>query len=141
MDFKIKHLITLFFLLGLKNIYCQNLAFNKPITLQKVWCGGVNNTCNTVSGYSYPKSDTVPTGKIWKIEFIGHAGELIPHIYINDKEIAAWQTSSPNIIWMSNNAIWLNSGDIISTGAENGSVWNRNAFGTITINLIEFNSQ
>lgn len=142
MDFRIKKIaIIALFAFCLKSAQSQSLIFQKPITLQKKWCGGVNNTCASVSGYSYPNSDTVPQGKVWKIEYICQSGDLKPHVYINNEEINSWESSSRGDIWKSNQPIWLNEGEILSTGASDNNIWNRNAFGIITINLIEFSKQ
>ena len=60
-----KHTLFCFFLFPILLQAQGNLQFNKVINLKYKICGGFNQTCTTPEIYF----DTVPSGKVWKIEF------------------------------------------------------------------------
>jgi hypothetical protein len=114
-----------------------NLQFSKPITISGVVCGGINNNC-AGSSYKTFDGDTVPSGKVWKIQFIGTGGNtsLCQRFQVNGAELNGWDTSNKQM-WASPQPIWLNSGDyfLFYTAA-------CSSFGTFTfswvVNVLEF---
>ena len=123
-----KKIITIAILLFSMASYAQgNLQFNK-----------VKTFTGNASGYIL--LDTVPTGKIWKIESTGFSGKDNSFLQINNIRYVNFYTNvwanyynqTPSAMAASSTSIketiWLKSGDIL--GWENGSY---------VITLIEYN--
>lgn len=90
-----------------------NLQFNQVITLN-----GTPSPCALVI------IDTVPIGKIWKIESWTNSNEV--NIYFNNSQynnhfLAVWGNSNGTQMQLSTNfnPIWLKAGDIISVMISN----------------------
>lgn len=113
-----------------------NLQFSKPITMGGVLCGGINSTCSGFQGWD---GDTVPAGKIWKIEFIGAGGSaaLCPRFAVNGAELNGWSTANKQM-WASPQPIWLNSGDRFAFYSDNCGFFGTSTF-TWVVNVLEFN--
>jgi hypothetical protein len=115
-----------------------NLQFSKPITMggyicAAPWLGGC-------SGYSLSAGDTVPVGKIWKVEFIGAGGysSLCPRFSINEVELNGWNPNQ-NKLWSNLQPIWLDSGDYFTFTTQNCGSLNSPNLMSWTVNVIEFN--
>ncbi len=115
-----------------------NLQFSKPITMggyicATPWSGGC-------SGYSLSAGDTVPAGKIWKVEFLGAGGYagLCPRFSINGVELNGWNPNQ-NKLWSNLQPIWLDSGDYFTFTTQTCGSLNSPNLISWTVNVIEFN--
>jgi hypothetical protein len=117
-----------------------NLQFSKPITFSGTLCGGVNSHL-TPTCTNHSDGDTVPVGKIWKIEFIGAGGStaLCPRFSVNGAELNGWSTSNKQL-WESAQPIWLNSGDRFLFYIDNCGSYGT-FYTTWVVNVLEFNKQ
>lgn len=106
-----------------------NLQFNQVITLN-----GTPTPCiNTVI-------DTVPTGKVWKIESWTNNNQV--NIFFNNTQfnnhyLAVWGNSNGTQMQLSSNLnpIWLKAGDVISVLVQNQFCTSSPYF----FSIIEFN--
>jgi hypothetical protein len=129
-------LLSLVFLSS--NSWAQvNLQFSKPITMGGVLCGGINN--NGCIGFRSWDGDTVPAGKIWKIEFIGAGGSanLCPRFAVNGAELKGWSTANKQM-WASPQPISLNSGDRFAFYYDVCGYFGTSTFPWV-VNVLEFN--
>ncbi len=95
-----KYVIALLFALTFSKIDAQNLQFSQVLTYS------LTLSANTIVG-------TVPTGKVWKIEFIrvGTGGS----VSVNDRSIANQTSSGWNQF-----PIWLKAEDVLTaSGSSN----------------------
>ncbi len=106
-----------------------NLQFNQVITLN-----GTPSPCTLVN------IDTVPIGKIWKIESWTNSNEV--SIYFNNSQynnhyLAVWGNNNGTQMQLSTNfnPIWLKAGDIISVMISNQFCQARPYF----FSILEFN--
>ena len=133
-----RFLLVLSLVFMTSNSWAQvNLQFSKPITMGGVLCGGINSVCIGFRGWD---GDTVPAGKIWKIEFIGAGGSagLCPRFAVNGAELNGWSTANKQM-WASQQPIWLNSGYRFSFYSINCGFYGTSTF-TWVVNVLEFNN-
>lgn len=115
-----------------------NLQFSKPITMGGVICAAYlyQSSC---AGYQLSGGDTVPAGKIWKVEFIGAGGSgvLCPKFSINGMELNGWDPNQ-NKLWGNLQPIWLNSGDYFTFEPRTCGNLNSAQLLYWTVNVLEF---
>lgn len=106
-----KHLLTLCLLLFLGTCFSQgNLQFNQVLTF--------TGTVASNNGFVNSAINTVPAGKVWKIEFKEGGGLL----NVNGMNLSLNQLPC-----------WLKNGDIVALNGNNSSTQN------IFVSIIEFN--
>lgn len=115
-----------------------NLQLSKPLTLGGVICA-TYQTQSSCSGYQLSAGDTVPAGKIWKVEFIGAGGSgvLCPKFSINGMELNGWDPNQ-NKLWGNLQPIWLNSGDYFTFEPRTCGNLNSAQLLYWTVNVLEF---
>ncbi len=79
-----------------------------------------NCNCNGGNGCATPNAlivyDTVPQGKIWKLEAVTASGTggRFPIVSVNGSNIAMYYNSNSSAVTYEGNSIWLKEGSVIS---------------------------
>ncbi len=132
-----KYILTINFALTLTVLFSQgNLQFNQVLTI----------TGSVVSSNSFANSpiNTVPTGKVWKIEHVGGSATILGNgtnygVTINNATTLCYWGSSPQnyLLQMKDICpIWLKAGDNLSFY---WSQYNGTQSCDFVISIIEFN--